>query len=114
VKVGGADLPTGTSDVPSGWIELGDTIAFISQAGAASGTVEHHETGHLSSMSPTTLVYERLYHWDGRVIRFYPPPCPPNALCGRATQETGILASGYLTITYADPTVRSRTYRRIS
>lgn len=114
VTIGGATLPTTTGSIPSGWTELADTIVFLGEVGAASGTVEHHETGRLPNMSPTTTVYQRSYRWDGHVLRFSPPPCPPNALCARAIQEMGILMGGHLTITYDDPSVLRRNYRRIS
>lgn len=114
VKVGDAPLPTGTAPVPSGWTEVADTIVVVGETAAASGTVEHHETGYLPGSSPTTRIYERFYKWDGHVLRFYPPPCPPNASCVRATQENGILTDGYLTITYGDSGAFPRTYRRIS
>jgi hypothetical protein len=100
--------------VPGGWIELGDTIVFVGEAGAASGTVEHHETGVPPNLSPTSFTYERSYNWDGRALHFFPPPCPPLALCARAVQEMGIFAEGHLIITYDNPSARPRTYRRTS
>jgi len=114
VKVGDSTLPTITSYAPSGWTEVADTIVFVGEASAASGTVEHHESGFLPGQSPVSMSYERLYDWDGRVLRFHPPPCPPNALCVRAIDETGVLVDGHLTITYGDSLALPRTYRRIS
>ena len=115
VRIGGDTLPTFTGTAPGAATAIADTLVFVPVGNGMSGKVEHHQT--MQTNVRYSSVYDESYEWHAGVLTFTWPPCPPNADCtanfGQSTDETGRFGPGMLTITYASPFARPRTYRRV-
>jgi phage tail protein X len=120
VMVGYLPLPAREAAGVASALLLADTIVFTALDSRGSGSVEHRETIRTSTGDVVHSVYYREFDSGGgilsanlaagKVLTFYPPPCPPLAACSRFIPETGHIKPDLLTITYGDPSLLTRIY----